>query len=187
MSKKKIKEVAIRHFIEYGYEGTKLAQIAEDVGIRRQTLPYHFATKKILFTEIFKDAVNDEISFIKNYFQSIEHDDVHQVLSEFLTLHKKRFSHNLNTQLMQRVMFLVPTEIYLELIQKPYHYVDALTELLEGLFAKGTFRVTSKECALAFVTLLDGLDILLIYEDEEKYDQLQKISWDIFWTGIQKQ
>ncbi|MGG0791579.1 TetR family transcriptional regulator [Peribacillus simplex] len=38
MSKEKIKKIAIKHFNQYGYEGTKMAQIAEDAGMRKQPL-----------------------------------------------------------------------------------------------------------------------------------------------------
>lgn len=59
-----------------------------------------------------------------------------------------------------------------------------LTAALESFFAKQTFRLSAKECALAFVALMDSLDIQLVYEDSERYEQLQQITWDIFWAGI---
>jgi hypothetical protein len=71
-----------------------------------------------------------------------------------------------------------------DVIQKPYRYIDVLTAALESCFAKQTFRIGAKECALAFVTLLDGLDVQLVYENSRRYEQLQEITWDIFWTGI---
>lgn len=184
MSRDNIKKVAIAHFIEYGYEGTKLSQIAEEVGMRKQSLSYHFSNKLTLFQEVYRDAVEDEIQFIQQYFHLNGNEKIKESLYQFLTEHKERFQNNLNTQLMQRVMFLVPSEVYKDVIQKSCRYTDVLTNTVESFFSREKFRLSARECALAFVTLLDGLDILLVYKDDVEYEQLQKITWDIFWEGI---
>lgn len=105
-------------------------------------------------------------------------------MSQFLTEHKERFQTNPSTQLLVTISILVPDELHEDVIQKPYRYIDVLTAALEPCFAKQTFRIGAKECALAFVTLLDGLDIQLVYEDSGRYERLQEITWDIFWKGI---
>ncbi|WP_087973490.1 TetR/AcrR family transcriptional regulator [Oceanobacillus rekensis] len=184
MSKGKIKKIAISHFNKFGYEGTKLSQIAEEVGIRKQSLAYHFPHKRLLFQEVYKEAVEEEVQFIKHYFLQHAEKPIEQQLYHFLTEHKVRFQTNPNTQLMLTISFLVPDEMYEDVIQKPYKYINILTGTLESCFAKQTFRISAKECALAFVALLDGLDIQLVYEDSRKYEKLQEITWDIFWTGI---
>lgn len=185
MSKEKIIEVAVKHYNEFGYEGTKLSQIAEEVGIRKQSLAYHFPSKQLLFKEVYKEAVEDEIQFVQQYFERNAEESVEQKLYQFLTEHEIRFTTNPNTRFMLMVPILVPEEVYEDIFEKPYTYIDILTAAFETCFAKQTFRKSTKECALAFVTVLDGLDIQLIYEDSERYDQLQNIIWDIFWTGIQ--
>lgn len=138
----------------------------------------------MLFQEIYTEAVEDEIRFIQQYFQQHAAEPIEQQLYHFLTEHKERFQTNSNTRLMLTISFIIPDEMYEEMSKKPYRYIDMLTAALESCFARQTFRKSAKECALAFVTLLDGLDIQLVYEDSERYEQLQKITWDIFWTGI---
>ena len=185
MSREDIIAIAISHFNKFGYRGTNLSQIAEEVGIRKQSLAYHFPNKRLLFHEVYKKAVEDEVQFIQLYFQEHSEEPIEQQLYHYLTEHKGRFLTNPSTQLMLTISFLIPDEIYEDVIQKPYRYIDMLTDTLESCFAKQTFRLSAKECALAFVALLDGLDIQLVYEDTERYDKLQKITWDIFWKGIQ--
>lgn len=184
MSKEKIKKVATSHFIQFGYKGTTLSQIAIEVGIRKQSLAYHFPNKESLFQEVFEEAIEKEIQFVQAYFQQHEGQSIEQQLYGFLTQHKQRFQSNINSKFMLTTSILMPEEVYEVVSREPYRYISILTATLEVCFAREAFRLSARECALAFVTLIDGLDIQLIYEDSERYEKLQKITWDIFWAGI---
>jgi AcrR family transcriptional regulator len=186
MSRDKIKEIAVKHYIQFGYEGTKLSQIAEEVGIRKQSLAYHFPSNKMLFNEVYKDAIEEEVQYFQQYFKENAHKPVKQQLDQFLNEYKVRYKSNPNTRFMFEAAYVVTDKILEDLEKEAYHYMNCLTAALEMCFSKEEFRKSAKDCALAFYIVLDGLGAQLVYENSERYDQAQNILWDIFWAGIQK-
>ena len=53
----KIKEAAKKVFIEYGYEGAKVRQIAEAAGVNIALLNYYFRSKEQLFISIYAETM----------------------------------------------------------------------------------------------------------------------------------
>jgi len=55
--KEEILDVATRLFAERGYEGTSMNDVAEQVGMRKASLFYHFATKDALYEAVLDRLV----------------------------------------------------------------------------------------------------------------------------------
>jgi AcrR family transcriptional regulator len=56
-TRSKIQDVALRLFIENGYEATSLREIAEEVGVTKAALYYHFKTKDEIVTSLIDDRI----------------------------------------------------------------------------------------------------------------------------------
>lgn len=186
MIKENIKKIAIKHFNQFGYDGTKMAQIAEEVGMRKQSLSYHYPTKKDLLLELFNEVIQEEQTFVRHYFEKHADEALEFQLSNFLTEHKYRFLTNPNVAFMYSLSFITPLEVHDHVLAQYRLYLAALKEAVGACFAKYQHRLSPEECTIGFVTLLDGLDIQLVYETRQTYERVQQIAWDIFWTGIQK-
>ena len=54
----RIMDEAATLFLQHGYEGTSLRQLADVVGIKAGSLYYHFASKDELLTEILRRGID---------------------------------------------------------------------------------------------------------------------------------
>ncbi|ULT57891.1 TetR/AcrR family transcriptional regulator [Neobacillus drentensis] len=185
MSKEQIKKVAIKHFNQFGFDGTKMAQIAEEAGIRKQSLSYHYPTKKVLLMEVYKEVIEEECAFVRHYFEEHKEEPLEKQLYDFITEHKNRFLTEPNVTLMYSLSFITPLEVHDFVLSQFRMYLTALKEVLRLCFTQHKSRLSPEECTIAFVTMLDGLDIQLVYETRLAYERAQKITWDIYWRGIQ--
>jgi len=66
----KILEAAKEEFLQKGFDGARMQQIAERAGINKALLNYYFRSKENLFKAIFKNALGEFIPKIMTTFQS---------------------------------------------------------------------------------------------------------------------
>lgn len=65
-SKIAILESAEKHFARYGYTATRLEDIADDVGLTRPALFYHFPDKQALYHATLENAFSSLVTNIEN-------------------------------------------------------------------------------------------------------------------------
>src|SRR5256885_1529624 len=79
--REKIVEAALRHFAERGYEGTRVEEIARELGIAKGSIFQYFGSKDRLLLEAYKTAVRSFPSYLaapaevqkKGFFSTIRY------------------------------------------------------------------------------------------------------------------
>ncbi|WP_106767049.1 TetR/AcrR family transcriptional regulator [Paenibacillus faecalis] len=186
MNERLIKEIAMKHFILYGYEGTKLAKIAEEAGIKKQSLYHYFRNKDELILKMNEEAIDEEIEFLKSYFREPVAKPLDEILVTFLTDYKQRYLTNDNLSFMLLMAFMPPSHLC-QVFQPSYrNYYSHLELLLERVFVDHSevIRVSPEDGAASFVTFMDGVVVQLFYDTPQAFDHALRISWDIYWRGI---
>ena len=69
-TKEKILDVALESFSTSGFDATSLDTIAKSLGIRKQTILYHFTTKKGLLNAVVERAAGNLITSIEEVLSS---------------------------------------------------------------------------------------------------------------------
>ncbi|MCO0598329.1 TetR/AcrR family transcriptional regulator [Peribacillus butanolivorans] len=192
MKSDEIKKAALKYFTIHGYEGTSLSQIAEDVGIKKQSIYSHFKGKDDLFLSVLKDAKEMELSFYVEYFNIMKKSDPGKMLYGFLEEMIKMFQEVESLKFWLRMGFFPPTHLYNE-IQKETDDLQVQQEaLMEKIF--GTWisagvlnSVDARTLTLAYSGVIVAIMVELVYADNpDRVAEKLAASWTIFWRGISK-
>ncbi|MET3320916.1 UNVERIFIED_ORG: AcrR family transcriptional regulator [Peribacillus simplex] len=192
MKSDEIKKAALKYFTIHGYEGTSLSQIAEDVGIKKQSIYSHFKGKDDLFLSVLKDAKEMELSSYVEYFNIMKKSDPEKMLYGFLEEMIKMFQEVESLKFWLRMGFFPPTHLYNE-IQKETDDLqfqqEALMEKIFGTWISAGVLNSgdARTLTLAYSGVIVAIMVELVYADNpDRVAEKLAASWTIFWRGISK-
>ncbi|MCY7493666.1 TetR/AcrR family transcriptional regulator [Bacillus safensis] len=184
-----IKESALTHFAEKGYEGTSLFDIAKEVGIKKQSIYSHFKHKDDLFLQVMHQVIQEETFFLNNFFENHHNQSLHDTLYTLIVRYKERYleAQQGNIKFLLRMAFMPPTHLQEVVIPVFNAYYAKLENFLKDFFMRTEgLYVNADEGAISFLNFLDGLFVELIYSSVEKFNVRLNFSWKIYWRGIAK-
>lgn len=188
MAANKIKEKALSLFIEMGYEGASLADIGEEVGIKKQSIYSHFKNKDDLFLQVINEVVEEETHYTNKYFNEAAHKSIHDILYNYIVHLKERYKSDgeENIKFLIRMMFTPPNHLKKTVISTVLIYYMRLQKLIRDAFLKheDSLIINAEEGTISFMNFIDGLLVELIYINVESFEKRFEISWDIYWRGI---
>jgi len=189
MTARLIKQVALRHFAEKGYEGASLAQIAEEVGIKKPSIYAHFKGKDDLFLSLAKDIRSEEIYFVRKAFKAYRENSLKKKLHDFLLDLKERYTTDYQLKFWFRIMFFPPGHLYEELIELANTYLDEVELILIPHFKEasknGTFpNLPAEQAAAAFTCLIDGITVEMLYGGPIRAEKRFESAWTLFLRGL---
>lgn len=189
MTANRIKEAALNHFAEQGYEGASLANIAEDVGIKKPSIYAHFKGKDDLFLQVIEEVFQHEFMFLTTFFDSNEEEALSNRLYHLLVHYRERYEHNETVKFWMRTMFFPPTHVYEQVMSHVYAYLDKLEDLLTSMIDLSIKNeeispMDANSAAVAFMCLLDGVLVELLYGGSERFEKRLHAAWYVYWRGI---
>lgn len=190
MTSAQIKEVSLRHFAQSGYEGASLAHIADDVGIKKQSIYTHFKGKDELFLQICKDAYENELKSVIHFKESNPNQPIKEFLFNFLLHCIERYEKFDSTKFMIRTAFFPPIHLNDQVMKYVYKYLDNVEELflpiIEKAMKEGEISSTIDEhrATAAFMGVLDGIFVEMLYGGPERLQKRLDASWYLYWRGL---
>ncbi|WP_431026700.1 TetR/AcrR family transcriptional regulator [Lysinibacillus sp. LZ02] len=182
----KIKAAALKNFAENGYDGGSLAQIAEEVGIKKQSIYTYFKSKDMLFQTLYQDVLEQELAFMRDFMAT--HDDILQhKLFALLRAWEQRFQEQVATKFFIRTSFFAPQHLEAGTAEQVNVYLDTLEQLFSVYFAEHQLAVCSEDAAIAYLALLDSLCVEMLYGNNERFERRLQAGWLVFWNGISQQ
>lgn len=191
MTANRIREIAFYYFSEYGYEGTSLAQLANEVGIKTPSLYAHFKSKEEIFFSCLEFALESDLQYFKEQLDFNNHEDIKQILYSFLIDYEERLKTKNDSMFCLRVLYSPPHEFKKQLILQTNERIAELGQLTHPLFErakmKGELNAIKVEDAVeAYLCLFDGLIIEFLYAGSERFQYRLKSSWNVFTQGVFK-
>lgn len=185
-----IKEAALKYFTIHGFEGASLSQIAEEVGMKKQSLYAHFKGKDDLFLHVLRDAKEAELTSKLEYMERIDAYHPERDLYGFLRLVIDMFQKNEQLRFWLRMSFFPPAHLTKAIEKEVVDIETEIQEKLEKKFedwieAKTIYGETAKTPTLAFLGIVDSMLISLVYDnDEGRLEDKLQACWSVFWRGI---
>ncbi|WP_044640538.1 TetR/AcrR family transcriptional regulator [Risungbinella massiliensis] len=190
MKSTEIKEAALKYFTIHGYEGASLSQIAEEVGMKKQSIYAHFKGKDDLFLQVLCDAKETELSSKLQYFRKIDSQNPEKDLYGFLQLIIDLFQKNEQLKFWLRMSFFPPAHLAKTIEKEVIDLEEQVQVILERKFQDwiGTKEIVGdvvKTPTLAFLGVVDSIMLELVYgNDEKRLNDKVEASWAVFWRGI---
>jgi len=192
MKSTEIKEAALKYFTIHGYEGASLAQIADEVGLKKQSIYSHFNGKDDLFLQVLKDAKETESTTKLDYIDHMDTSRPKESLYGYLRLVIDLFQKDEHIKFWLRMSFFPPAHLQEAIGKEVIDLEEKVKKMLETKFqywldSKVILAETATIPTIAFLGIVDAILVELVYvEDEQQLNNKLDASWSIFWRGITK-
>ncbi|MCR8844713.1 TetR/AcrR family transcriptional regulator [Paenibacillus sp. SC116] len=191
MTANRIQQVALTHFAEHGYAETSLAMIAEEVGIKKPSIYAHFKSKDDLFLRVVQNVFQSELNYITKLAEEKRELPLQQMLPLMLSTYQERYDTHPDMKFMLRTSFFPPSGMEQEVMERLYTYLDTLEKYVDSRITAAVQTgeigdVDAEQAARAFLCLLDGFFVELLYGGPERASRRLEAAWLMFWRGLSK-
>jgi len=190
-----IKKAALSLFINNGYEGARLVDIAKKVNIKTPSIYFHFTSKEQLFTELFNDIRDIKLANITllqnkiNGFCSAK-EGLFCLYSDFST---RGYEDNEEMIFWKRCALFPPAflrdKINHDLIAYQNKFVDELLRpvILAGIRSGELKNLDINRSIVVFLSMIQGMFSEYRYSEPQAYQEKIVVLWEFFWDAIKNE
>ncbi|MBO1626572.1 TetR/AcrR family transcriptional regulator [Bacillus arachidis] len=191
MTANRIKAVALSHFARYGYEGTSLANIAQEVGIKKPSIYAHFKGKEELYFTCLEAALQKDLQCFTDDMENFSESSTEALLVNLLKGYAKRFGESEESMFWLRTSYFPPDAFREQIIEKANAHIENIRELLFPVFKRANeqgelHNIEIKDALEAYLCLIDGLMVELLFAGLNRFKIRLNASWKVFWNGLSK-
>lgn len=180
MSFSALQTAALKRFAEQGFNGTSLAEIANDTGIKPPSIYAHFKSKEELFLSLIEPAVNEELLYIKENLTKNDSD----TLYSFLVSIEKRFNTAPVFRFLLHSVYLRPKAVAEKVDTIITQYLHELEQILIQLFNDKNAKLDTISLANAYAGIIDSLQAEILYGGKESFQKRLNALWQLFLLAI---
>ncbi|SFC48305.1 DNA-binding transcriptional regulator, AcrR family [Bacillus sp. 491mf] len=189
MTANRIKSVALSHFARYGYEGTSLANIAGEVGIKKPSIYAHFKGKEELYFICLEESLQKDLEFFKQYVKNSEETPFGDFLFHLLKDYSHRFQESIEAMFWLRTSYFPPFSFREQIVEKANAHIESIGQLLVPIFEQAQEKnelcsIEVTEAVAAYLCLMDGLMVEFLFAGIQPFENRLHASWKVFWRGL---
>lgn len=191
MTKQEILEHALALFMEKGYEGASMSDLAAATGIKKASLYAHYSGKEEIFSAVFTGVVEE-------YRENMKTLTLHRAEESALTRLERmfraflRYCHNNPRMYFWDRYFYYPPEFIKERMERETketqgEFQQAIQAAISEGIARGEIRQQPVEsAALSYYYLMIGLSMSVKLYDREALEKDISLAWDGLSQGLRK-
>ena len=189
VSKEEIKKEAFKLFAEKGYEGTTTQDIAETVGLKKQSLYSHYKSKEDIYNEILRDQSVFFSVQIQSAVERYKDEPAEIFMKELSRTLIQVFSSRERLLLWKRTLIRWDTNSVRDFFEINGGMNDQMKSDVGELYTLFSSRYrflkdwnNFKAVLLSFVVIINGyLDWVIVVGHDEK---MWQVIWEKYWNGI---
>jgi AcrR family transcriptional regulator len=187
MTREKLKAAALKHFAKSGYEGTSLAAIAKEVGIKTPSVYAFFSSKDDLFLTVFDEAMQE---LHRELLHAAEQFHSQKMKEKLFSLLKSCVHFHLNNErkitFIRRTLMFPPEHLKERLRDKYLELDHLLSKMVQSIFAEEISRGHDLDVRIqTYLCLLDGIFLQMFFNDDHKqlHEKIHNV-WKTAWSGL---
>lgn len=189
MTKQTIRQKALELFMEKGYEGASMSDIAAAVGIRKASLYAHFKGKEEIFLVIFDDILAEYERFILDVTAARAGESALHLLERIFLEYILYCHGNIGMYFWDRYFYFPPAFIAAHMQQKTRETQDmvlgAVVRCMEqGMESGELLRQPTANAALAYYYLMIGIAMSVKLYSREMLERDARAAWQGVKQGL---